>query len=93
MLKKRIRWKPFVDLTGRTFGRLHVTRFVSFNHHHRAQFLVECSCGNIRVVLGNNLLSGHTTSCSCARTEKTVARNHLGKGIARGPRKPGQKTT
>jgi hypothetical protein len=69
---KFIRWKSFVDLVGHApFGRLTVVRFVGFNHRHRSQFLVQCSCGSPRkVVLGNSLLTGHCTSCGVAGDAK-----------------------
>ena len=61
----------FVDLTGRTFGRLYVIKRVEnkvVNSHkkiEKIQYLCRCTCGNEVVVTGEGLKTGHTKSCGC----------------------------
>ena len=52
----------FNDLTGKTFGRLTVLRYVSAarNGHH---WMCRCECGNEKLVLGHSMSSGNTKSC------------------------------
>lgn len=59
--------KKRADLTGKAFGRLTVLERVRYvNSKHATMWRCRCSCGNEIEVSGNNLLSGHTTSCGCA---------------------------
>ncbi len=82
-----IRFKPFHDLTGQTFGRLRVLAFKGFTEKtHRSQFLCACECGQIVITLGNSLVCGKARSCGCVGKAKIAARNRQGKGIVRGPR-------
>src|SRR5580693_4375129 len=63
MKRPFIRWRKFVPITG-TFGRLTVIEFAGFHPKwNRSMWLVECTCGTRKVVLGNSLLTGHCTSC------------------------------
>ena len=60
------------DYTGRIFGWLKVLFRVNLPHNnstrHRTYWLCEClKCGNIVVVLSDNLIKNNTTSCGCAR--------------------------
>ena len=63
----------FVDLTGQRFGRLVVINLLTSKDAKRLKWLCKCDCGNECVVLGHNLVAGHTKSCGCLRNEK--ARN------------------
>lgn len=57
--------KGVIDLSGQRFGRLLVT---GFSHlARRAHWRVRCDCGRERIVSSNDLRSGHTTSCGCAK--------------------------
>jgi hypothetical protein len=38
-------------------------------------WVCRCDCGTERVVLGNSLLRGHTTSCGCAARDALIKRN------------------
>lgn len=59
------------DLTGLTFGRLHVLeedkeyRIKNNIKARHCYWKCECECGNIISVLGNSLLNGTTESCGC----------------------------
>ncbi len=53
------------DLAGQKFGRLSVIRYANYEKNHQSMWECECECGNIAIVRGNYLTSGHTTSCGC----------------------------
>lgn len=59
-----------IDLTGKTFGRLHVVKLNCIKREARWECL--CDCGKIVVVRGSSLRSGHTTSCGCLLEEMRV---------------------
>lgn len=65
----------FKDLTGRVFGRLTVLGFggMTTGSYRHPQWFVECECGNVRLVDGSHLPTGHTTSCGCWTKERTSA--------------------
>jgi hypothetical protein len=65
----------FVDLTGKTFGRLTAIRRVE-NKGRRPQWLWSCACGNETVVAAEHVKSGHTESCGCLWKEKCVKHGH-----------------
>jgi hypothetical protein len=55
----------FKDLSGQTFGRLYVSFPAGCDTHGDMRFYCICECGELRVVAGFNLRSGHTSSCGC----------------------------
>jgi hypothetical protein len=63
----------FVDLIGKRFGRLTVTKRLKVKWV--TVWLCRCSCGEITKVFGSNLRSGHTQSCGCLTKEITAQRN------------------
>jgi hypothetical protein len=54
----------FIDLTGRTYGRLTVVRRLG-TQGRNILWLCECACGESTTVTRPNLQSGHTRSCGC----------------------------
>jgi len=60
----------FIDLTGQRFGRLVPRECVGSNQYKASLWLCECDCGNIKIVVGQNLKSGNTNSCGCLHSEK-----------------------
>jgi len=55
------------------FGELCVIK----NHdyfNHKSRWLCRCSCGNTVVVLGRDLIKGHTRSCGCYKSKTTSER-------------------
>lgn len=55
----------FIDLTGQRFGKLMVIHKVENNSRHIC-YLCRCDCGKERIVQGNHLIEGSSTSCrSC----------------------------
>lgn len=61
-----------IDLTGKTFGRLTVISEVGKNKHGGVVWNCECSCGNVKVVVGSSLRKGYTKSCGCFRVENST---------------------
>ena len=71
-----------IDLIGKQFGRwfvlaIHPTRIRYGRHGHAVSvlWLCRCDCGTERVVFGENLRRGLTTSCGCRSREKTRERS------------------
>ena len=59
------------DLTGKSFGRLTVLKYIgSVGATGKKTWLCLCECGNSKGVERINLTSGNTTSCGCLRKEK-----------------------
>jgi hypothetical protein len=78
----------FNDLTGKTFGRLTVLRYVSAarNGHH---WMCRCECGNEKLVLGHSMSSGNTKSCGCLSPgRKPDGPNTVSSSVARRNWKP-----
>lgn len=57
------------NLSGGVFGRLTVMRSCGKDKYRHTLYVCRCECGNMIVVSGNQLTSGHTKSCGCLRTE------------------------
>lgn len=59
------------DLTGQTFGRWTVIEYAGKDKYNNALWLCECSCEDKtrRIVNGNNLRRGISTSCGCFQRE------------------------
>lgn len=60
-----------IDLTNQRFGRLIVTGRAGFEHK-QATWKCVCDCGNEKIVMGQNLRRGLTTSCGCYQKERAV---------------------
>lgn len=63
----------FIDLTGQRFGRYFVLSRaedqVSPSGRHRVMWMCLCDCGNVKIVHGDSLVSGHVVSCGCYKAE------------------------
>jgi hypothetical protein len=60
----------FIDLSGKRFGRLAVvSRADDDEKNKQPRWNCVCDCGANRVVYGNALRAGVTTSCGCAHRE------------------------
>ena len=64
--------KNFIDLTGKTFGKLTVLHRDKNNPQGDARWGCQCTCGNRTVVLGKSLRSGMTKSCGCHHQGNTI---------------------
>lgn len=60
------------ELSGEKFGRLFVVKYDSTNAKGKALWECLCDCGNTKVVIGENLRAGFTTSCGCYKREVEV---------------------
>lgn len=65
-------------MIGKTFGRLTVSEMaaphVQASGRKRYKYLCACICGKETEVLGENLRSGHTTSCGCQQDDNRKKR-------------------
>ena len=63
------------NLKSMTFGKLQVIERVGSNKSKQALWLCECQCKNKTklIVIGSDLIRGHTKSCGCL--QKEIARN------------------
>lgn len=57
--------KPIPE--GSVFGRLTVLSAIKFT-----ESLCQCECGNTSIVRNDSLVSGHTRSCGCLRSENAL---------------------
>lgn len=82
------------DIIGKRFGGLVVLRRVedkiSPKGYKKPQYVCACDCGNTKVVVKGNLLTGNTTSCGCYKKELDHKR-FLKHGYAENPDKLYQK--
>lgn len=69
----------YKDITGEVFGYLTAKRIASSKP---VRWLCECDCGNLIIVKGNSLRSGHTRSCGCS-TGKLIAERQTTHGMAK----------
>jgi len=60
-----------LELTGQQFGKLFV-RGRADKNSDRTYWDCVCQCGNTRVVIGRNLMNGHTQSCGCYKVQRIV---------------------
>lgn len=58
----------FKDLTGKRFGRWTVIERAT-SRKGKTAWKCACDCGNVSVVIGYNLTSGHSKSCGCLTDE------------------------
>lgn len=59
------------DLTGRKFGKWIVLPRDDFESNGQcSKWLVQCECGKLRLVPGQDLLNGRSASCGCASLRK-----------------------
>lgn len=69
--KKELR--PFLDLTGRRFGRLVVLELRKAQRsspNPKGNWICKCDCGNEVVVQNSKILEGSVKSCGCLYREK-----------------------
>jgi hypothetical protein len=65
--------RPIDDLTGRKFGRwIVLPRDDIESNYRRRKWLVQCECGKLRLVPGQDLLNGRSASCGCPSRRKNT---------------------
>ena len=67
------------DLRGQKFNKLTVLYRVA-NQNRRTMWKCKCECGNVTIIRGDSLKSGHTTSCGCNYSPDLIG-NRYGKLI------------
>jgi len=60
-----------VDLSRKKYGRLTVKEF-SHKKSRKSYWLCLCDCGTEKIIRGDLLLDGNTTSCGCYHKEKVT---------------------
>lgn len=63
-----------LDIIGKKFNRLLVLREDGKTRFGKKKFLCLCDCGNHVSVIGSQLLSGNTKSCTCLQKQKAFAK-------------------
>ena len=58
------------DLVGIKFGMLTVVERAGSTKHGKAVYVVKCDCGNVKTVIGGDLVSGKTISCGCFHSKQ-----------------------
>ena len=58
------------NLIGQTFGKLTVIDKVIKEKNNQLRWLCLCSCGNIVTVAKRDLVTGHSKSCGCLKSER-----------------------
>jgi hypothetical protein len=53
------------DLVNQTFGKLTVIKYTGLSQNNCSEYLCKCECGNEKLVLSGNLITGDTKSCGC----------------------------
>ena len=76
--------REYVDLTGKVFNRLTVIKRDRNNKYGRRMWLCQCSCGNIKPVIGQLLKEGRVKSCGCLLRENVSIANSTHK-LSRSP--------
>ncbi len=76
--------RPITDLTGRKFGKWIVLPRTDFDSNDRhCKWLVQCECGRLRLVAGEDLLNGRSSSCGCTSSHKNSGEGKTsGRGVA-----------
>ena len=57
------------NLVGKVYGRLKVKKLIGSNKLKKLVYLCVCSCGKKTKVVAEDIISGHTQSCGCIRSE------------------------
>ena len=72
--KEQIHERFTKDLTGKVFGRLTVTGLAGKDKNQKLLWNTVCSCGQTKIVRGEQLIQGQTRSCGCLKREQTIKR-------------------
>lgn len=65
-----------IDMIGKTFGKLLVLEEVKErSKNNKILYKCKCTCGNEKIINGENVRTGHTSSCGCSRTGINVKHN------------------
>lgn len=70
------------NLIGRKFGRLTVIEKSKQRNGKNPIWLCVCDCGKEREIIQENLLNGHTKSCGCLSSRRTIGTRTLTHGAS-----------
>lgn len=72
-----------INEIGNRYGRLIVISLIGrIGKERQSWWLCKCDCGNTKIVRGNSLRRGHTTSCGCFAKEVVSTSRRLPSGDA-----------
>ncbi|MFA5024660.1 MAG: hypothetical protein WC523_06965 [Patescibacteria group bacterium] len=63
--------KQILDIKNKRFGKLVALEFIKISNHGSI-WLCKCDCGNIKEIIGQNLIRNRTRSCGCERISKLL---------------------
>ena len=66
-----------IDLVGRRFGKLTVLAEHPERKCHEIMWVCKCDCGNTKVIRGNNLRQGKSTTCGCSTIKHGMRNTRL----------------
>ncbi len=66
--KEQISKAKKIDMIGKKFGKLTVIEEAP-KITKRLRYKCQCECGNVTIVVGEDLRSGHTQSCGCLKSK------------------------
>lgn len=61
-----------IDITGKRFGNIIITKRVQSDKNGQAQFEYLCDCGNIKIGRGKDIRDGKIISCGCKKKERFI---------------------
>lgn len=64
----------FIDLTGRKFERLTALRISGRDKRNQILWECRCDCGNVKIIRGGSLTTGHAKSCGCFSVDSSRTR-------------------
>lgn len=75
-----------LDLTGHTYGRLTIVRFVGRTPRSKVLWEASCGCGNVVIVATGDVRGGQVQSCGCLQRDMLLRRNRANEKPAKGLR-------
>lgn len=62
--------KNFIDMTGKRFGMLTVSKFSHSGKNWKAYWQCVCDCGSVKTIRATHLRQGVVSSCGCLKSNK-----------------------
>lgn len=62
-----------ISLVGKTFGRIKVLQFSHKDKHGNVYYVCKCTCGIVKTIAGNHLVSKRIISCGCSKKKNNGA--------------------
>ncbi len=64
------------NILGNRYGRLTVMLDCGQVKNGAYQYIVQCDCGESKIILGHSMINGSTKSCGCIRREAIITKNY-----------------